>query len=733
MMKANGGTGTANVASGNGGQIFLGAGSGSSVLAGNVNMSNALVEANAGQAETVATGDAGTILLSFAGNYTGNKAVLHSFSAGNGGGGNVTVTSTSGGDITLTDTASAFRNWSNGTGVVNVIANNITNNGTISSRAARVAHATPSPNANSGGSVNITAAGTLTNNGDINASAWSPSLEWISTNDESTGHGGNIKIIAGAMINNGSSGVEKAGRIYAHGGLNTQGATQGNGGNIDIDVTGAFSDNAFSKIDSRGNPVNASATNGDNRVSISAGNINVNGRVNASGFYANDPGGYVELITTSGDLNVNSGSLVSASGGIGDVFNNQGAGGQIVLNSANNMTIAGNVTAIGQAGLLGGNIDATAAGLLLVSGTGILDTSGSSTGSGYNVISINGNSLSILGALTASSSVGQGGTINASINGTASTSAFNIGNYDVSGTASGGIIHLTADTLTNDIALNDTQTQWILESATGDLNVNNTVRGYEIDLVSNGATSTIDVNSSLTTTGLAASSNGGNITITAADNVIVDSGINFGGSASGGSGGTLTVNAVGDITINGAINGEGIMNTTALTGNGGTVNMDTHGSFTMNETGTISVDSVMTSDVNTPNANGGFVDIRSVGGLTINTAASGVSISSRGASFSKNRRTGGNGGQLTLTSTSSFIDLNDASGTGNYFDTRGGDTGRFGVSGDGGNVRFNYNTTLLIEGEDTSPTGSFLRTGGATGNKGTPGTDADLLYNGAIQ
>ncbi len=729
MLLANGGTGATASVSGNGGQILLGTGAGSSALTGNINVTNAVLYTAAGNTESTANGDGGTIAFSMAGDYNGTNASVQSIAGGNGAGGTISVVS-SAGDITLNDINTYFQNWTDNTGSVTLSANNITNNGTIASRAARVAHATPAPNANSGGTVNITASGILTNNGDINASAWSPSLESISTGDESTGHGGFININANSMTNNGSAAEERAGRIYAHGGLNTVGAIQGNGGRVHINVTNNFTDNAFSKIDSRGNPVNpTNFATGENRVYINAGSMDINGRVNASGFYANDAGGYVELRTTGGNMNLNSGSLVSASGGIGDVFNNLGNGGVILLNATGDINVNGSVNAIGTGGFNGGAITATATGNVNVLNTGQINSSSELTGNG-GTININGAQLSINTTTATAASLnanggatsGNGGTITIGSGGSPTAVVVNStvgGTTDaiVSAEGTGGRIEIygtnadftnTANRLMLSTDANGSDGGVIVVNTTGYLNMAGEISSQG-DSVAGG--------------------NGGNVVINSTGNIVMDANINTSGSlAAGGSAGSIDMtSSAGDITLNGDLTARGFVVSAAQTAVGGPVTLNANGNFTMNSTSEIRSDSFRSSgSADIANMNGGNVSIIAGTDITINNPGGGAySIYTNGvhASTGGGANHGGNAGNITLTAGNN-IDLNSSSNR--YFQALGGNGKGQGDGGNGGNVTFTHGGALTIDNFNVG--NNFDNTGG----KGKPdGADGTATSNGS--
>ena len=754
LIKASGGKGSGSY-SGSGGIIR------SRNVSGDFITSNVLAYANGGSTAQSYSGNAGTVDLQFAGDFNGTDTTILTEASGSGLAGTMKLIS-SGGDIFLNDTDSYFLNRTHGTGVVTVQGRNITNAGTIGSRATRTAGG--AANDRNGGTINITATGILTNTGEISASAWTPRLDYIPTAAESTGKGGFVNITANSMVITGSSGLRK-GNIYAYGGLNTQGSQQGQGGQVNMTITNALTMNSLAEIDTRGEPTFIGSTGGRNRIDITAGSMSIDGRINASGFYAEDRGGAVALTTTGGDLDITTNGLVSASGGIGDIFNNTGIGGEIDLDATGDINITGEVSAIGNAGYDGGNVTAIATGAINVSDNGLIDVSssnGNRTGDG-GTIQLNGATFNIAATSTIASNLVSRGNLN--------TTTGQGGNGGVINIATTGNIGLSSTANTTSTPLIDVRGGQ--SSVSGD--------GGTVSIVSTGGTILMQKTGSGTRLMASAdtrSANGdsGSITVTANSTLTMDS-ANLSSRGSGGvgsDGGTITLNGngmtltdteldvYGDDSWGGTLvldGGTGVVDIDSastfrsygwsdatrnrITVRGGSLDIDAHfAAYGDNSTGSaggaVTLESrtgniATNGDIETTGyvrsasqtGSGGDITITSAGNYTLGSSGELETKSLRQANV--NATDGGHGGDVNITTDGS---ITITRGISDPINTRGvyynQSTSADLTGGDGGDVTLDSGTGVTLTGAGGNPTYIHARAG-AGQNAGDGGDGGNVI------
>ncbi len=477
---------------GTGGQIDLGGAitssgqpltfNGSTVLTGNTIITTTGGSNPAGAAVT------------FASTLGGASAYLDNLGITAGSGGNVTFAAATGtrlGAVTISS------------------ANAVAMDGAFSAAALTIAGASGAPGAatltaasnintagatsatlpTTGGAVAIATSGAVTISGAINTNGG------VNSTSNVGGNGGPVTINAGGAVQLGSTLNPATTSAIFTGGFNAgSGQTAGSGGAISVTGT---SINLFANAESNGGSATA------------AGAVGTGGTAGA-----------IALTTTSGDLTGSSTAFPSAAveviangGGTTATVIGNGSGGTVTINTAGNVTITGNVAAVGDNGgaltiSAGGavqigsllNPTATAA----ISASGFTAGSGQTAGSGGN-ISVSGTSISLFsgansegGAATAAGAVGAGGTA--------------------------GTITLT--TTAGDLTLSST--------AFPTTPVYVTALGGASGTVNGGSGNTVMINTA------------GNVTITGDINTV---GGVAGGSGMGGNGGAVTIAAGGSVTI----------------------------------------------------------------------------------------------------------------------------------------------------------------------------------------
>lgn len=729
-------TGTGTDTSGNGGNVTANAANGTAATG----YIGSYSSSNSGN-----TGNGGNVTLSaLNGSLTTNSIDAYSQAstdnAANGG----TISLTASGNITTNGSLRAYTSTTTGnTGTGGNISLTSTN-GTISTQTLNTYSSTTDGNAGSAGSVTATSAGNFTTN---NASIQAYSQV---SNSGSASNGGNVSITsvngsvfpnlirtysrantgdtgnAGkiALTANGDITVATSNNLDAYS-LTTTGNT-GTGGNISFTSTNGtvstYTTNTYART-TNGNAGNA----GDVTVN-SAGNFTTNNNLiqadsqaSASGTAGN--GGNVSLTTTSGTLATNRITTHSQA-----ATGNAGNAGAIALSASGDITTTGSFdayasTTTGNTGT-GGNIS-------------VSSSSGNVSARGLNAY-----------AFTNNGTAGSAGNITLSANpttGTVTTNNNSVQSYSQSlangGSGDAGNINISGGTV---------------NVGTGVLRAFSNRSGAGTFDTGNGGDITITANNDITTnliqtysfqTTAGNTGNAGNVTLTSTNGNITTAGMdvdsNANNTGNAGNGANVTIAATnGNISTSYINGGSNVNNGTA--GNGGAISLSASGNIS---TGYIS----SRSNANTGNtSNGGAIAL-----------TSGGTISTQGLTAYSQTNSGnaGNGGTITLaanpttgtvTTTSQWIQsyaqssANGSTGNAGDINISGGTLNlgsasiqaysqRFGAgtfnTGNGGNVTLNPTTDLALTGGINTYSG---QQSGATGNSANGGNVTVTVTNGNL-
>jgi len=553
-----------------------------------------------------------------------------------------------------------------------------------------------------GGQLNITA-----NNGII-------TLAGVNLNGSGGSNGGVINLLASSNINIDAlsslitSGIATAtkNRIIMQGnsvsmlGSLTATSSAGGGGYVQIVNNGA----AITGSPAAGINVNGSTQGGTiylTGTSVdTAGNYNYgDAHVVLEGTTGNV---IVDQTLTARELTLKAnGSTVSANADFSNVGMINASGNVIsITGSSGNMAI-GNMTSTGNTTLLASNGSMTlGSGKTLTSSGGALSMT---TGAGSNGnITNSGAALSGASGITLSADGNLTGT-SGSYSGTITATADNISLTASSGNMSGGNMSAQSIALTTNSGDYTQISGTTLTSKNGN----------------DGGSVSINANGSISFAG----SGGTDIDVTA-------------NTTNGGLGGGISLTAGQNVTLTGNLDSRGYLRTSNSTGHGGNITISAGSAYVQNSASQLLLSSDYNGAVNGAtrlNGNGGNTSI-SANSIQINASSADYAIISTGHNNTKNNQDGGNGGTVTLTSTT-FIDLNST--LGKYTNTSGGTAGKNGIGGSGGNVNLNHavgQRTIDLYNSSVGSTGSFYRSGGTfNGGSGSNGTNGVLYFNGVAQ
>ncbi|MBD2176556.1 CHAT domain-containing protein [Pseudanabaena sp. FACHB-1998] len=473
--------------------------------------------------------------------------------------------------------------------------------------------------------------------------------------------------------------------------------TTGNAGNISLNAGGAIQ---FGSINSRirqtglgkAGDINLQAVG--NITSTSSTNIDGQDYAIVVANFSNGNGGNVSLTSTNGSINVSSGQINTAT--------SNGTAGSVNFKAAGDIiTGAGTTPNPAVATFINTGGTGTPNSITFTSSNGAINTSAGDIDAGGGAITFTArNNITTSGVFSRALN---GGSINlesksGAINTTAGDLTTSTDPLSIISTGTGGTINLLArgNITTSGVFATGSNGNITIESQNAGINTSLN------DLASSGSNTNITLKApqDIVTRSIFAQGDGSNITISSGGNVDLSAGfIQTGIDASQtGSGGALIIKSAGNI-LAGTLN---TPNLSSTLGNAGSVSLTS-------DTGAIAFTGISARRAN-GDGNGGAINIQANGNITSTGVASLAGAPSIYSLISGVfGRFSGNGGAITLTSTTGSID------------TRSGAIGTSSQIGDGGNIS-------LGSPLGTITTGGIEATGNISGSSTLLARDAIAVF-----